>query len=72
MPRQRNNIRQLNGHHRREPWRDIQSEYRHIRGLTTNGINLRLCLQTEMMSSQLVRKMLTHQITTLLDRPRLI
>ena len=65
MPRQRN-TRQLNGLHRKRPSRLVQSEYRHIKGLTTNGINLRFCYQSEMMAAQLVRRMHVDLIAVLL------
>ena len=40
MPVQRY-ICQLTGNHCRQPYRNVQQEYRHIRGLTTNQVNLR-------------------------------
>ena len=65
MPVQRY-VRQLTGNHRRQPYRNVQQEYRHIRGLTTNQVNLRHSFQIEIMSSNLCRRFIFNHVSTLL------
>jgi len=65
MPSQRY-VHQLTGSHCCQPYRNLQQEYRHNRGLTTNQVNLRYCLQMEIMSSNFCRRFLFGHVSTLI------
>ena len=72
MPALRTHIRQQNGSYRKQPYRLCQQEYRISRGLTTNQISLRFCLQTEIMSSSLVRNTIIQNVTNLILGRRIV
>ena len=72
MPALRTNTRQLNGSYRKQPYRLCQQEYRISRGLTTNQISLRFCLQTEIISSSLVRNTIIQNVTNLILGRRIV
>ena len=65
MPVQRR-VRQATGNHRRQPNNQVQLQYRPSRGLSTNAVALRLCLQQEMMSALLSSRAVTNNIQNLL------
>ena len=43
-------IRAATGNHRRQPIREVQREYRHVRGLTTGQVDLRSTMQHDILS----------------------